>query len=131
MKKTKQQKQSVNQLKSTSQLEKILFWSILVVTILILFTPLIISQRTFYPFIFGKVIVGRILIEIIFAVYLLLALTFPKYRPNWKNPLLIVSTIFLGVYLLASLFGADLQRSFWSTQERMAGFYSMFHYWLF
>ncbi|MDD5625814.1 MAG: O-antigen ligase family protein [Patescibacteria group bacterium] len=95
---------------------------------LILFLPLLVYQYTLYPYIFGKVIFFRILVEIIFAAWLFLAIYNNNYRPNWRNPLIFSLTIFMGVLVLTTLTGVDISRSFWSTQERMTGVLTLFHF---
>lgn len=97
---------------------------------LILFLPLFVYRGTLYPYIFGKIIFFRILVEIIFAAYIFLAVYDKRYRPNWKNPLIFSLTIFVAVLFLTSLFGVDFSRSFWSTQERMTGLLTILHFWV-
>lgn len=93
---------------------------------LILFTPLIIYRQSFFPFVTPKTIYFRILVEIIFAAYLILAISFPKYRPK-INPLTISLLVFLGILILTSFTGINFERSFWSTYERMTGLFTQFH----
>ena len=59
---------------------------------LILFLSLLVYRGTLYPYIFGKIIFFRILVEIIFAAYIFLAVYDKRYRPNWKNLLIFSST---------------------------------------
>jgi len=63
--------------------------------------------------------------------YILLIIGRKEHRPNWKNPLLIAVTIFTGLYILTSITGVNLYRSFWGTLERMGGVFSFIHYWIF
>lgn len=95
-------------------------------TYLILFTPLIVWRQSFFPFVTPKTIYFRILVEIIFSAYLILAISFPKYRPK-LNPLTISLFIFLFVLILTSILGINFERSFWSTYERMTGLFTQFH----
>ncbi len=97
---------------------------------LILFLPFLIYRHTLFPYIFPKIISFQILVEIIFAAWLILAAYKKKYRPKWKNPLILSLTIFMGVLALTMLFGVNISRSFWSTQERMTGVLTMFHFYL-
>ncbi|MDD3101634.1 MAG: O-antigen ligase family protein [Patescibacteria group bacterium] len=96
---------------------------------LILFLPLLVYQYTLYPYIFGKIIFFRILVEIIFAAWLFLAIYNKNYRPDWKNPLVFSLTAFMGVLVLTMFTGIDISRSFWSTQERMTGVLTLLHFW--
>lgn len=104
-------------------LEKIIKIGIL----LSLFTPLVISQSTFYPYIFGKAIFFQILIEILLIFYLVLIIQKPEFRPK-LNPLNITLLIYFSVFILTTLTGLDPIRSFWSTQERMTGTFNLLHF---
>lgn len=97
---------------------------------LTLFLPLVIIPWHLYLFQFGKVIIFRIIIEIIALFYFLLVLSEPKYRPRWG---LFEASIalFILIYFLTSLAGVNFWRSFWGTVERMGGFFSFIHYWAF
>lgn len=97
---------------------------------LILFLPLFVYKGVMYPYIFSKMIVFQILVEIIFIFWLFLAINDKNYRPNFKNPLVLTLTIFLGILILTALNGADFYRSFWSTSERMTGVLAIFHFYL-
>jgi len=104
---------------------KVIFWG----SALILFFPLFVYQGTLFPYIFSKIIAFRIIVEILLFFWLLLAWTNKKYRPNWKHPLVLSLTIFIGILVLTMLTGVDFQRSFWSTQERMTGVLTWLHFW--
>ncbi|MCD6471383.1 hypothetical protein J7K86_02555 [bacterium] len=112
--------------KTEKFLKEIIRWG----SYLILFLPLAITRSTLYPFIFGKIIFFRILVETIFVPWIFLVIYNPKYRIKWKNPLILTLTIFVSVLFLTMLTGVDIQRSFWSTQERMTGVLTLFHFWL-
>jgi O-antigen ligase/Tfp pilus assembly protein PilF len=112
------------------KIEKICLSIIRFCSYLILFLPLYVSYKTLYPYIFGKIIVFRILIEIIFFSWLFLAFYQKDYRINYRHPLVLSLTIFIAFLFLTMLTGVDIQRSFWSTQERMTGVLTMIHFWL-
>ncbi|MDI6591593.1 MAG: O-antigen ligase family protein [Patescibacteria group bacterium] len=95
-------------------------------TYLLLFAPLIISAKFFFPFVGPKSLYFMGLVEIIFAAYLFLILIRPEYRPRF-NILLIALILFVAVLILATVFGADISRSFWSKYERMTGLLMWFH----
>jgi len=111
--------------------EKILNKIIFLGSILILFLPLFIYRGVLYPYVFSKIIVFQILVEIIFVAWLVLMIYKKEYRPNWKNPLVCSLTIFIGVLFLTAITGLDFKRSFWSTQERMTGVLTMLHFYAF
>lgn len=95
-------------------------------TYLVLFTPLIISGKFFFPFVGPKSLYFMALVEIIFAAYLLLAISSPKYRPKF-NILLMAIILFVAISILSTVFGASPDESFWSKYERMGGLLMWFH----
>ncbi len=94
------------------------------------FVPLIIAPSLFFPFIAGKGFAFRILVEIIFALWLILALRDPEYRPRMSH-LLTLTSLFVGIILLADIFGVAPYKSLWSNFERMEGFVSLLHHFLY
>lgn len=87
------------------------------------------SSGLYFPFISGKNMVFRLLVEIAFFSWIILALKDATYRLSLrKSPLLIAYSIFMGVLLLADLFGVDPFKSFWSNFERMEGFAGHLHF---
>lgn len=92
-----------------------------------LFMPLIVNGSFIFPYIFPKQAFFQIIVEIIFALYIFLALKNPEYRPRsswlWRG-LLAYSC----VMVLSSVFGVNAYHSFWSNYERMAGVVSLLHY---
>ncbi len=104
----------------------IFWWIIFAGTILILFTPFIVSSKYFFPFVGPKSIYFLALSEIIFVAWLILMIFAPKYRPRF-NVLTLAIILFLIISILSSVFGVDLSRSFWSKYERMSGLLMQFH----
>lgn len=90
------------------------------------FIVLIVSESLFFPFITGKNFSFRILIEILFGLWLILALYDKKYRPK-KSWILFFLIAFGAVLTLSSFFGENLYRSFWSNYERMEGLITHLH----
>ena len=94
----------------------------------LLVTPLIVSPTTIFPFIVGKALFSRTVIEITFAFWLILMLRRPEYRPAQSK-----LAVFLGLFVLATLvsaiFGVSFQRSIWSNYERMTGTFDLLHWW--
>jgi hypothetical protein len=97
---------------------------------LVPFFALIMPQSFFFPFITGKALYFRLLIEIGFASWVILALIDSKYRPRFDKLTVSVS-IFALVVLVADLFGVNPLRSIWSNFERMEGFLVIIHLWAF
>ena len=107
-------------------INKILKISIVAGIFLIPFVPLIVASPLFFPFITGKAFAFRIIVELIFALYLVLALRDSAYRPKF-SPLLLALGAFLVVVLVADLGGANPFKSFWSNFERMEGYITLIH----
>lgn len=109
-----------------SNSEKICLFIIRWGTYLVLFTPLVIHTRFFFPFVAPKTIFFRIIVEIILAAYLFLVISNHHFRPR-INALTIALVVFLSIFILTSFTGVNLERSFWSTNERMTGIWTMLH----
>ena len=116
----------------SSRVEKIFFNIIKIGILIILFLPLLVYRPVLYPYVVPKILSFQVIVEIIFVFWLFLALyAGKKYRPDWKNPLVIALTIFMGILFLTSLTGIDFAKSFWSTQERMNGVITLLHFYVF
>ena len=104
-----------------------LLFAIRTTVFLIVLMPLIVSTNTFFPFIVGKALYARTLIEIAFGLWLVLAYAFPAYRPR-RSWLVLGFAVYLIVAIVAGLTGVSLQRSLWSTYERMQGIFDLAHW---
>ncbi|MDD5165099.1 MAG: O-antigen ligase family protein [Candidatus Pacebacteria bacterium] len=93
-------------------------------------TPFEISNFFFFPFITGKAFYFRILVEIAFAGWVILACLDAKYRPK-INALTLGVTAFALITLVADLLGVNPLRSLWSNFERMEGWIVIAHLWMF
>ncbi len=109
-----------------NSLEKIYFKIIEWGTYLVLFTPFIFINDYFFPFVVPKTIFFRIIVDVIFIAFILLATANAKYRPR-ITPLTVAVFIFLAVLVLTSITGVNFTRSFWSVFERMEGLLTFFH----
>ena len=87
---------------------------------LLLLTPFVVSLGTIFPFVVGKAVWSRSVIEVVFALWAVLALATPAYRPP-RSWVLAALAAGLAVSLLAAFYGASFQRSLWSSYERMQG----------
>lgn len=94
----------------------------------VLLTPLFFHRSFVFPFIVPKVFVFQSLIEIIFALWLGLAIFYPQYRPRFSSPVFLVLSALLVILIISSVLGIDFHRSFWSTQERGLGLFALFHF---
>lgn len=101
-------------------------YSVISLLFLIPFVGLIVSSNLFFPYITGKNLAFRGLVEIAFALYIILALRIPTYRPKLSSIFIAFST-FIVVILAADIFGIYPFKSFWSNFERMEGFFTHLH----
>lgn len=90
------------------------------------FVPLIVAPSMFFPFITGKAFAFRVIVESIFACWLLLMFVRPEFRP--KHSLLLWGVLaFLSVVFLADVLAVNPFKAFWSNFERMEGFIMLAH----
>lgn len=99
---------------------------ILIGLFIVPFVPLIVSTSLFFPFIAGKAFIFRLIVEVVFVCYLILALRDETYRPkfNWIFGTLL---LFLAVVGLADIFAQNPYKAFWSNFERSEGFVTLLH----
>ena len=93
------------------------------------FIPLIVTDSMFFPFITGKNFTFRILVEIAFAAWALLALYDVKYRPQFSW-IAATFTALIVIMFFANFFGEYPFKSFWSNFERMEGYVTLVHVYL-
>lgn len=89
-------------------------------------TVFIVSDSMFFPFITGKNIFFRLVVECMFGAWLVLAVRDSAYRVRMSYVLWAVAA-FVTVIGLADLFGVNSLRSFWSNFERMEGYVTILH----
>ena len=109
---------------------RLLLWAVRLGVILVAATPLIVSSDTIYPFVIGKAIYARIVIEITFALWLPLIIYYPRYRLP-RSWVAIAFIAWLLASLAAALMGVSVNRSLWSTYERMLGLFDIVHWFAF
>lgn len=80
----------------------------------------------FFPFITGKNFAFRVIVELAFAAYIILALRDASYRPRISKVFLSYSA-FIAVIFIADIFGLNPMRSLFSNYERMEGFMMHIH----
>ncbi len=94
------------------------------------FIPLIISNSMFFPFITGKNFTFRVIVEVIFAAWIILACYDPQYRPKFSWILGGFATL-LAVMAVSNALGPNPEGSFWSNFERMEGYVTLVHVFLY
>ncbi|HNV97046.1 MAG TPA: O-antigen ligase family protein [bacterium] len=91
---------------------------------------LFIFNTWIFPFITSKTILFRIFVELLFFVYLILAIRNKEYRPK-KSWILYSVLIFTAIAIITSLFGINPYLSFKGDLERMWGINTWVHLVLF
>ncbi len=105
--------------------KKILSRFIWVLLGLIMLTPLYVNSDWFFPYIFSKTLAFRILVEVLFLVWLAWLYTArEKIKIDW---LTIIFTVFMLTMFISSLFGPYFYFSFWSNIERSEGLLLWLH----
>src|SRR5690348_9999560 len=87
---------------------------------LIPLAPLIVANGFFFPFITGKAFYFRILVELAFAAWMVLAAVDKAYRPRFSavGVAVLAFVLWMGV---ADSFAVNAHKAFWSNFERMEG----------
>ncbi|MEK7624344.1 MAG: O-antigen ligase family protein [Patescibacteria group bacterium] len=101
--------------------------------------PLIVIRDTIFPYILGKMVFFRGLIEIVlilFLIYLLLnyrqfPLNFRVIAKFFKNPLFVFTILFIFSLIISAIFAVNPYRAFWGNMDRGEGLFGMFHYFIF
>ena len=108
--------------------------TIRVVLALVMIVPLIVTTtplpNTFFPFVVGKALWTRTLIEIAFGLWVILLLKDSSYRLPRSWTLAALGGYVL-IALLATVFSVSPTRSMWSTYERMQGWIDLAHWFTF
>ena len=107
--------------------ERVLLVVVWAGTALLLLTPYIVTKETIFPFVVGKALYSRTLIEIVFLAWAVLAYRRAEFRPP-RCWILILLGATLVVAAVSACFGISVQRSFWSTYERMQGVVDQAHW---
>jgi len=89
-------------------------------------TPLIIRGNYFFPYIVPKTIVFRVIVEVIFLAFLVLAVMDKKYRPKLNLAVLLFS-LYIVVVSISSILADTFYFSFWSNNERSEGVLLLLH----
>ena len=115
------------------QIERALATTTRVLIGLALLTPLVVLSdplpRTFFPFVVGKALYARTMIELALLAWVLLAIRSPAYRLP-RSLLAGLVGLYLLAMVLATVLGVSPQRSLWSNYERMMGLFDTAHWFL-
>ncbi len=101
-------------------------WVALGAIFLIPFTPLIVANPFFFPFITGKAFYFRILVEVAVAAWIVLAFLDKAYRPrfSWIGVTVVALVVWMFV---ADALAPNAAKAFWSNFERMEGWVLLVH----
>ena len=100
------------------------------------FFPLVVNDQavlfppTIFPYLVGKGLLFRCIVEVVFVAWTVLAVLNPAYRPP-RSLLLGLLAVALGVALVSALLGVSVVRSLFSTYERMGGVLDQAHWFAF
>jgi O-antigen ligase len=111
-------------------MKKAALWVALGTLFLIPFLPLYVANDMFFPFITSKGFWFRILVEIAAGAWVVLALADRKFRPKWSWTLVIYAALVAWMFV-ANLFAVNPHKAFWSNYERMDGWVTLAHVFLF
>ena len=113
-------------MKNESAAEAISRWIALGALFLIPFTPLVVANGYFFPFITGKAFYFRILVEVAASAWAALALLDRDYRPrfSWIGAVVVG---FVAWMFVADSFALNVAKAFWSNFERMEGWVLLIH----
>ena len=88
--------------------------------------PFLVSTETLFPFIVGKSLYARSLIEVLAPLWLLLLLRDPSYRPPSSRVLLFAIYVLVGLF--SAVFGVGFLHSIWSDYGRMLWMWDLVHW---
>ena len=93
---------------------------------MIIVLPIFMNSKFFFPFIVPKNIAFRIIVEIIFLLYLVVLFLDKRYKPTF-NQITISLLLFGAVSFMAAIFGLNFKTSFFGNYERMSGLFHLLH----
>ncbi len=105
-------------------------WSVFAGLFAVPFLTLYVANDMFFPYITGKNFWFRIIVDFTLVAWILLALYDASYRPKFSWIAGGFGTL-LVVMFFANLFGENPNASFWSNFERMDGYVSLVHTFLY
>jgi len=99
--------------------------------LLTILSPLVVTQHSYFPFLYSKSSLIQIFVEIMVAAFIILVARFPDYRPNLRNPMVHAVILFLCTLLITLPFSINISNSFFSSSSRMTGVFQYLHYFSF
>ena len=111
---------------NSKNLERFLKSGLLFGVFTVPFIVFIVFNDTFFPFITGKSFAFRVIIELLFGGWIVLAYLNEEYRPK-KSFIFTAIALLVVVVGVANIFGVNLEKSIWSNYERMDGYVTILH----
>ncbi len=111
---------------SNTNIQNIVKYAIFTGLWAVLIIPFIVANGMFFPYIVGKNFTFRIIVEIIFALWVYLACVDVKFRPKFSWVLGAVA-LFVTVMGVADILAVAPAKAFWSNFERMDGWITLIH----
>ena len=114
--------------KSLSLFFKGIIWACLAV---IIFSPLYVSSKLFFPFITTKTFAFQIAVEVMVVIFLALCLVDKRYRIHASSTVVLLLVYLIVLTVASAVSGNDFYHSFWSNNEREDGILMLGHLFLF
>ncbi|KND50605.1 MAG: O-antigen ligase [Parcubacteria bacterium C7867-007] len=111
-------------------MKKVALWTTLAALFAIPFIVLYVDGTIYFPFIAGKNFAFRMLVEIAVAGWLVLAIADKQYRPKFSW-VMVLFGLFTAWMAIADFFAVNPHKAFWSNFERMDGWVTLIHLFLF
>lgn len=112
------------------RLSNVLVIAIRSLIIAVLFAPLIVTEKTLFPYVVGKSLYIHTLVEVTFALWVVLALQDDRYGLP-RSWLVAIFFLYLIACFISAMQGVSFQRSFWGDVRRMGGVWDLSHWFLF
>lgn len=102
-------------------------WVTIGTLFIIPFLGLYVSNSMYFPFITGKNFAFRVLVEIAFAGWLVLAVCDRRYRPRFSWTAVWYKSFVVWLVIVDLFFAVNTHKAFWSNYERMDGGITLIH----
>ncbi|MFA5318534.1 MAG: O-antigen ligase family protein [Patescibacteria group bacterium] len=94
---------------------------------LALLSPLVVDQRLFFPYVTTSALYFQLITEVLFFLWVIFILLYPKQRPKFSL-LAKIFSLYILTLILATIFSVNQYLSFWGDTERMMGLFSILHF---
>lgn len=112
-------------------MKKVAWWITVGALFIIPFLVLYVDNSVFFPFIAGKAFAFRMLVEIATAGWIVLAFADKRYRPRFSWILVLYAVFAVWMFIADAFFAVNTHKALWSNFERMDGWVTLIHLFLF